>query len=391
MNREEKKQSTLENLIYAIIWLVVFAAPVFRTSVQGAISWDLVMNMWKMTLPFFVLFLINTYILVPFFLIRKKSWRYVLFVSVLCVLFLLEPHLISNQRNHPFDRPQTEQPSGRPPMNHPPGRSPMEQPRRFPPDNDRFSPRENRRAFDPDDPHPFMPMPRRFNFAIDRLVIAILMLGFTLAIKFLFKSIRDDRRLRELEKHTLEIELNYLKVQINPHFFMNTLNNIHALIDLDTAKAKDTIIELSKMMRYVLYGANQTKVPLSEEIRFIENYIALMRIRYTEEVDIRLQFPADIPDANIPPMLLMTVIENAFKHGVSYLHKSFIHITLSIDAGRLHCLVANRIPPARPSTDHGMGLENVKKRLSLLYGNDYTFDVCQDEAYRVTLIIPLEA
>jgi hypothetical protein len=377
MKREEKKQFILENLIYLIIWLVVFAAPFFRTgSMQGAVNWELITGMWKMALPFFILFLINTYILVPCFLIRKKSWRYVLFVSILFILFSFEPRLMSNRRNRPPD-----------------GRPFMEQPRHFPHGDDRFPPPwENRRMFDPDDPHLFKPMPGRFGFAFDRLLIAVLMLGFTIAIKFLFKSIRDDRRLRELEKHTLEIELNYLKAQINPHFFMNTLNNIHALIDMDAGKAKDTVIELSKIMRYVLYGANQTKVPLIREIQFIENYIALMRIRYTKEVDIRLQFPPDIPDTGIPPMLLMTVIENAFKHGVSYRHNSFIHIALSIEGRRLNCVVANSIPPASTSCKPGIGLENMKKRLSLLYGNNYTFDILREnESYRVTLIIPLES
>jgi LytS/YehU family sensor histidine kinase len=225
---------------------------------------------------------------------------------------------------------------------------------------------------------------------INSWIIAVLLIGFNIAIKFLFKSIRDDRHLRELEKYTLETELNYLKAQINPHFFMNTLNNIHALIDIDTEKAKGTIIELSRIMRYVLYDATQAKVPLSKEIQFVENYVALMRIRFTEAVDIRMHFPPAIPDTHIPPLLFVTLIENAFKHGVSYRHSSFIYTTLSIEDNSLQYLVVNSLPPASAPHQPGVGLENMRKRLSLLYGNRYTLDTQQsEEEYKATLIIPL--
>jgi two-component sensor histidine kinase len=389
MNREVKKQWILENLIYLIIWLVVFAMPLFKVNYPQTDTrdWPMIVEIWKTTFFFFLLFLLNNYVLVPYFLIRKKSWKYALFVILSLLAFsAIEPlglrqrrALPPAERSAPPNRPRDERPPFRD------ERPPFRDERfRFPPEG-----REGIPA-GPD---------RRFNFAppfillrlmINSWLIAILLLGFNIAIKFLFKSIRDDRHLRELEKHTLEVELNYLKAQINPHFFMNTLNNIHALIDINTEKAKETVIELSKIMRYVLYGANQTQVALSKEIQFIENYVALMRLRYTEEIDIRLQLPPEIPEAHIPPMLLMTLIENAFKHGVSYRHNSFVYITLSIEADALHCLVINRLIPSLTPRKPGMGLENMYKRLSLLYGDRYTLDTqATDEEYRVTLIIPL--
>lgn len=228
---------------------------------------------------------------------------------------------------------------------------------------------------------------------INRLLIAVLMIGFNVAIKFLFKSIRDDRRLRELEKHTLETELNYLKIQISPHFFMNTLNNIHALIDMDAEKAKETIIELSKIMRYVLYDADRPKVALAQEMQFIVNYVALMRIRYPRDVDVCLRLPDAPPDAMIPPLLFFTLVENAFKHGVSYRRDSFIHIVIAIEANRLHCMVANSLHPSPSrSAKQGVGMENMRKRLELLYADRYMLDVNRgDETHQVTLSIPLES
>ncbi|MDR1556080.1 MAG: histidine kinase [Tannerellaceae bacterium] len=372
MNKEEKKQFTLENLIYAIIWLVVFATPLYKGNYpqSNERDWEMILMIWKTTLPFFFLFLLNNYVLVPFFLIRKKSWKYVLFVFLsLLILSVFEPR---------SPLPPAELRNGPPPFS-------REDRQRLLRDRQREGdfPGQARRF-------PLAPHFLFLRLMINHWIIAVLLLGLNIAIKFLFKSIRDDRHLRELEKHTLEVELNYLKAQINPHFFMNTLNNIHALIDLDTEKAKEAIIELSKIMRYVLYGANQTQVSLAKEIQFIENYVALMRIRYTEGIDIRMQLPSEIPEATIPPLLLVTIIENAFKHGISYLQNSFVHIIVSIGESQLSCLVANRILPSLTPRHPGMGMENMRKRLSLLYENNYTLDTQQsDEEYRVTLIIPL--
>ena len=106
------------------------------------------------------------------------------------------------------------------------------------------------------------------------------MVGFNIAVKLFFKSFRDEEMLKELEHQRLQSELQYLKYQINPHFFMNTLNNIHALVDIDTGKAKSTIVELSKLMRYVLYEASNKTILLLREVQFLENYVTLMSLRY---------------------------------------------------------------------------------------------------------------
>lgn len=143
------------------------------------------------------------------------------------------------------------------------------------------------------------------------LIVLILMMGMNIGIKFYFKSRHDDKQLMVLEKENLEQQLEYLKYQINPHFFMNTLNNIHALVDIDPEKAKDTILELSKMMRFVLYEGDKKGVPITREFDFIRNYVTLMKLRYTDKVEVKVELPAEVPDYELPPLMLITFIENA--------------------------------------------------------------------------------
>ena len=201
----------------------------------------------------------------------------------------------------------------------------------------------------------------------------------------------DRKRLAQLERKNLEQQLEYLRYQINPHFFMNTLNNIHALVDIDPEKAKDTILELSKMMRYVLYEGNKQGVSLAREFDFIRHYIALMQLRYTDRVKITLELPQAIPDCQIPPLVLITFIENAFKHGISYQHESFIQVTVAVEDGKLRFTCRNSKADKPNEEKGGVGLKNVKQRLNLLFGSNYTLNI-QDspDVYNVELNIPLK-
>ena len=227
------------------------------------------------------------------------------------------------------------------------------------------------------------------------IVVLILMCGMNLGIKLYFRTRNDHKKLQALEKENLEQQLEYLKYQINPHFFMNTLNNIHALVDIDPEKAKGTILELSKMMRFVLYEGDKKGVPLSKEFEFIRHYIQLMKLRYTDKVKIAVDLPAEAPDKLIPPLMLITFIENAFKHGISYQHESVIDIKVEISHPSpltTHLLFSCRNSKAdKPNEEKGgVGLQNVKQRLNLLYDNNYTLKI-QDESdvYSVDLTIPL--
>ena len=223
------------------------------------------------------------------------------------------------------------------------------------------------------------------------ILLASAMLAANIAIKLFYKSIDDERKYEIMRRQSLQAEMDYLKYQINPHFFMNTLNNIHALIDIDTESAKENIIELSKMMRYVLYDSSSRHTSLQNELQFVSNYINLMRIRYTKEIDIRFNYPrTGTVNMFIPPLLLIVFVENAFKHGVSYSKPSFIHINIKKEPLNLCCTIRNSRHNDTKQGKGGIGLENVRKRLDMLYGADYSLlidDSKQDE-YSVELIIP---
>ena len=222
------------------------------------------------------------------------------------------------------------------------------------------------------------------------IVIIVLMCGMNLGVKLYFKTRDDQKKLLRLEKENLEQQLEYLKYQINPHFFMNTLNNIHALVDIDAEKAKSTILELSKMMRFILYEGDKQGVPLTREFDFIRNYITLMELRYTDKVQIRVNLPQQAPDRLIPPLMLITFIENAFKHGISYQHPSFIDIMVDIQDDRLHFTCSNSKAEKPNQEKGGVGLTNVRKRLKLLYDNNYTLHIQDNsDTYQVQLTIPL--
>lgn len=378
MEKQERRQKLLENLIYLIIWVVILVSPLLEHKYNGeTINWSDIFRAWKMIAPFFILFLINNYVLIPFLLIRKKSWLYLLFsLLTVCLIFALNPFVKLKRPGGMEKHPPREFMMNRPPKEEMPGpKFPME---KEPP----------RQAMRP----PMWQMPGMISPMVNFILTAILVLGLNVAIKLLFKSIRDEHRMKELEKHTLQTELEYLKHQINPHFFMNTLNNIHALIDLDTEKAKETVLELSKMMRYVLYDATQPTLPLAKEIAFLDNYIGLMKLRYTDQVEIGVSLPEKIPNIQIPPLLFISFLENAFKHGISYRRKSFIHLSMEVKENEIECLVINSSFNNATEQHKGIGLENVKKRLRLLYDNDYTLDIqSENNEYRVLLIIPIQS
>ena len=229
-------------------------------------------------------------------------------------------------------------------------------------------------------------------------MILVLLIGMNLGVKLYFKNDKDSKEMQQLEKQNLQQQLEYLKYQINPHFFMNTLNNIHALVDIDPEKAKTTIVELSKMMRYILYEGNKSLIPVAREIQFINNYITLMKLRYTDKVKISLDIQHAINDMGIPPLMLITFIENAFKHGISYQQESFINISISFTGKRLFFTCINSKKQEENSEKQetglpkqsGVGLANVKRRLELIYGDKYTLEIKDNiDTYNVKLDLPM--
>lgn len=223
--------------------------------------------------------------------------------------------------------------------------------------------------------------------------IVVLLLGCSLAIKLMLRRYEDMHRMEQMERERLRQELAQLKAQVSPHFFMNSLNNIHGMIETDPAQAQEMILQLSGMMRYVLYEGGQTMIPLTREIDFLCNYLALMRVRYSEErVAIGYAFPdrADAASVCIPPLLFIIFVENAFKHGVDYRKRSFVDVEMSMGRGNVTLRCTNSMRSAEErDTPGGVGLTNLRKRLDILYGDRYTMQTSEkDNQYSVTLTIP---
>ena len=351
--------SQRENLVIAVAWLLVYAStPLYMyyglLAVKQTFMWHEVLTMWNYITALMVIFLVNHYVLIPRLVEQKKIWQYVVIAIAMLVLFVA------------FMRWQA-------------------------PDRPLHLPKEISES---------MPMRKTLMLSppdMARLVIAMLLIGMDLGVAAWFKEQKMRQRLLLLEQQNLKQELDHLRYQINPHFFMNTLNNIHMLIDIDQERAKRAVVELSGMMRYSLYEGNGNMVPLVKEIEFVRLYISLMKLRFTDKVEVMCDMPENIPhDVQIIPLLLPTFVENAFKHGVSYLEPSFIKVSLSLTDDHQQLLfscVNSRHATAAATKDghHGIGLENVKKRLELKYADAYRLDIDEsnDNEYVVNLSIRL--
>ena len=391
------KQPRQENLIYMLVWGLLFAAPVLslyvRTVSDSAVmfDWSEVFIVWRKFAVYLALFLVHNFLLAPLLIQGRRRVVYFSIVAVVIATFTVyQCNSRPDMKKPKGHKPPTEHKEGHrsPHFGEPPmaldGERPALPPNDAPPHAGNHPPRMSRPA---DAPPPIIG-----EHDIMAVVVLILMLGANLGIKAYFRSRDDRKRLTELEHKNLEQQLEYLRYQINPHFFMNTLNNIHALVDIDPEKAKDTILELSKMMRFVLYEGNKQGVPLSREMDFIRHYVTLMQLRYTDKVHIALDLPSEVPDRQIPPLILITFIENAFKHGVSYQRESFIGIRVGVEKESLTFECRNSKANVSNEEQGGVGLANVRKRLNLIYGSRYALRIHNDaDIYSVELSLPLKS
>ncbi len=337
-----------ENLLYLMVWMVIILVPVLNSKMleEVHVSLENILIAWLKIAPYLLIFIIHNSLIAPRLLLRKHRYVWYLVVNLLTITAVFSLVAIY-EKYAPYDtKPYIL--------------------------NGKAS---------------FTDLAIYWN-----ILLGFFMTGLNMGIKLLYRSLRDEQQMEELKRQNLQAEMDYLRYQINPHFFMNTLNNIHALIDIDTEYAKSAVIELSKMMRYVLYESGSETISLKKDIQFIENYIELMRIRYDSSIDICLDYPATIPNkVAIPPLLLIVFVENAFKHGVSYNHASFIHIRIGYRDDAVTAVISNsRHEKSRPGTT-GIGLENVKKRLALIYQDNYTLSIDDSDpaVYTVKLIIPI--
>lgn len=213
---------------------------------------------------------------------------------------------------------------------------------------------------------------------------------FLIGIEVLWKWLDSERRVEQLASEKVKAELSYLRSQINPHFFFNTLNNLYGLALKKSDKTPEVVMKLSELMSYVLYEADKETVPLTKELDQIERYIALEQIRYDNRFVIDFQTDGDIEHFHIPPLILLPFVENSFKHGVNKTTKDgWINIFVSVNDLRFEFNIKNSVPVnASSKSTGGLGISNVRKRLELLYGEKQQLEcVDKENEYIVKLTI----
>lgn len=341
-------------LIHVLGWILlgfsIFFYPSFNSDIQ------LPQIFWVRQVLFFGLmiglFYLNSLILVPRLLLRGQTGKYVVVLILLICMALILVGCMEFGFNLPI---------------------------------------QMHRAFHPDGSG----KPKYYGWVQPSLFTIMLILGISTSIALTQKWQTDANLRLALEQAKTTSELSFLKAQINPHFFFNTLNNIYALTLIDVETAREALHRLSRMMRYVLYDTQAGTTLLSKEIDFLSDYIQLMQLRLTDKVTVTLDTPAPLHDQSVAPMLFLPFVENAFKHGVSTLDKSRISIRIQQTDHQVLMDVRNTLFPQKaPSLEvgNGIGLVNTRRRLDLLYPGRYELRIDEHNPageYQVQLMLTL--
>ncbi len=348
--RLTNKQKTSENILYALVWIFILLVPILNAELtsKNYVYVDEVLTAWLKIAPFFLIFMVHNRYIAPYFIGNKRFGTY----TIVTLVFTLAIYVVVDLlQEYVF---------------------------------------------------PSLPLVRSSDGARMTLtdisvawnmLFGLFMCSANMGIKLIYKSMRDDQLMEELKHQNLQVEMDYLKYQINPHFFMNTLNNIHALIDIDAESAKGAVIELSKMMRYVLYESSSESISLSRDLQLVRNYVELMRIRYDDSMHVEINKPDVVPDgAMLPPLLLIVFVENAFKHGIRATGNNYIVIDISLSGRSLNMKVRNSVAHRMEEKKGkgGIGLINVRKRLGLLFPGRFSLSTeRRGDEYIVELEIPI--
>ena len=365
MTNNDANSLRRERLLYLAVWSLIAALPVVLELwklINGSVfEWRFVFRWWTGMVPLIVIFLLHNHIFLPRFLKKGRIKSYALAVLLVLTVY-------GGTQYYTHQKIREEFRARREAGQIPPPPQPMFEFSKTPP------------------PRPF-PFPVLF-----QLMLAALTVGVNVAISLAFTYSREQANRKELENSRLQEELKYLKQQISPHFLMNVLNNIHELAEENIKEAQNMILELSYLMRYVLYESDNDMTTLASESRFISSYVTLMKMRYVEDI---VKVSLDLPnhasdDVHVPPLLFVSFVENAFKHGVSYNKETTIDIKLYEMNGKILFTCDNTIPQHKENSEiGGVGLANVRRRLDLLYGANYSLRISEnDDIHSVTLIIP---
>ncbi len=218
------------------------------------------------------------------------------------------------------------------------------------------------------------------------LLLCLMAIGIALSVRYMMRQ--SERKQKEVEA-----ELAWLKNQINPHFLFNTLNNISSLAQIDSDETQEAIMQLSDLLRYAMYETNKPKVRLEGEVEFMRNYIGLMKLRCNEMTTVNAQFTVHSSQMEVAPLLFISLIENAFKHGMNSNAPATIDISLTQQGETLvfFCDNTNNPKPTKDRSGSGIGLENTRRRLNLLYPGHYTWEqeITPENIYHVKITLQL--
>lgn len=226
---------------------------------------------------------------------------------------------------------------------------------------------------------------------VEVMIGTIYVIALVSAIKLAYDWIIEKRKNDELQRMQLQTELDFLKTQIQPHFFFNTLNNLYALVIKQSPQAPDVVMKLSEIMQYVLYEVKEPQISLMKSINYLYSYLELEKLRYGDRVQSEIRIEGDIDDVTVPPLIFLPFIENCFKHGIKKEGNIKVDIDFVVGDKFLYFSVENTLDDdAEFITKHGIGIENVKRRLELLYGKKHKLKTVEsEETFKVLLTLPL--
>ncbi|SEA68061.1 GHKL domain-containing protein [Flavobacterium gillisiae] len=334
-------------LSHLLVWLVLFSMPYILSSGQEQNINRVIAHFWIPFLFYAIIFYLNYFYIIDRFLFTKKNLAFIAINAVMIALFLL----VKEQSVSTF----------------------FSELQRTPPNTG-----EGEKG------PPFK------LFIYMQMLPYIASLLFAIAAKTTKRLTKTEAESKEATNYKLKSELQHLHYQLQPHFFFNSLNNIYSLVDISPEQAKKTIHSLSKLMRYMLYETNLELVSLSKEVDFMKKYIELMQLRVSDKIVINANFPTSETGVQIAPLLFISLIENAFKHGVSATKESQISITMTVENKKVLFLIENNNFPKKTDdkSGSGIGLQNLKKRLELLYPNKHFFETTvKNNYFLVTLEI----
>ena len=361
--------------LHTAAWLVVLVITLVNTEDMSINTWQLKFDL-PMWFCYLAIFYVNYLVLIPRLMMKRRSVVYVLSSLVLLtVAFTVQKSYMQYWRktdlNHRLEHimeSSAEQMYGR--------------------NRDELILKIEREIDRCYSIKQYNPASRQNQAMISRMLLVYavsLMLGLTKRWKF------EEQRRKEIEREHIASELDYLKAQINPHFLFNALNSIYSLTIPYSETASNAVLKLSSILRYMLYETDRSSVSLSDEISVIENYLGLQQLRLTDKTNLTFAKEGATEPYRIEPLLLIPLIENAFKYGIDSSETSYIDIKLKIDDGRLVMEVKNKIVGMKKEDKAGgIGIRNIKRRLELLYPERHVFRADEKNGeFLVYLSIPL--